>query len=729
MSAPTRLTPAEALALLQQAPTADLLARADEVRRRLHGAKTFFVHSLNLNPSNLCENRCDLCAYWREADADDAYLIDLPQAREILRRAAGYGLTELHVVGGLTEKLDLAYYESLFGLAREELGDICIQGITAVEVHDLARRAGVSIVEALRRLKQAGLDAIPGGGAEIFSAALRQRLCAHKIPAEVWLDVHRQAQALGIPTNATMLFGHLESDADIIDHMTRLRDLQDQTGGFRAFIPLPFHPAGTKLPVARAPGGHTIARVAAVARLFLDNIPHLRVLAAYTDHKLLQVLLHSGVDDLGGTSLSERIAKSAGAPAGRHFWAPSEIDSFVRSLSLDPVLTNSLYLQSRESFSQSSHSSSDSSLPVSTARGFASSSSPSLRLALGRAESSRRLSASDALALHEHAPLHTLGLLADRRRNALHDPSTVTFVIDRNINLTNVCSARCRFCAFHVAPDSPAAFTLTIDQVVEKVRQAADAGATQILLQGGLNEALDLSFYERVLAAAKAAAPVWLHCLSPAEVKFLTDKSGLSVSDTLARLRAAGLDSLPGGGAEILVDDVRRRVSPHKISAADWLAVMSAAAGLGMKASATMVYGLGETPAQRVEHLMRIRDLQDATGVFTAFIPWSFQSGRTDLPLPPASGGDYLRVLSLARLVLDNVPHLQAGWVTEGPDLAQVALSYGADDWGGLLMEEHVVAATGLAYSTNLEHILALLRETGRTPAQRSTQYEILRRF
>ena len=330
MSAPTRLTPAEALALLQQAPTADLLARADEVRRRLHGAKTFFVHSLNLNPSNLCENRCDLCAYWREADADDAYLIDLPQAREILRRAAGYGLTELHVVGGLTEKLDLVYYESLFGLAREELGDICIQGITAVEVHDLARRAGVSIVEALRRLKQAGLDAIPGGGAEIFSAALRQRLCAHKIPAEVWLDVHRQAQALGIPTNATMLFGHLESDADIIDHMTRLRDLQDQTGGFRAFIPLPFHPAGTKLPVARAPGGHTIARVAAVARLFLDNIPHLRVLAAYTDHKLLQVLLHSGVDDLGGTSLSERIAKSAGAPAGRHFWAPSEIDSFVR---------------------------------------------------------------------------------------------------------------------------------------------------------------------------------------------------------------------------------------------------------------------------------------------------------------------------------------------------------------------------------------------------------------
>lgn len=721
MSTPARLTPADALALLQQAPTADLLARADEVRRRLHGTKTFFVHSLNLNPSNICENRCELCAYWREADADDAYFVDLPQAREILRRAAGWGLTELHVVGGLTERLDLPYYESLFRLARQELGDVCIQGITAVEVHDLARRAGVSVVETLRRLKQAGLDAIPGGGAEIFSDAVRRRLCSHKISAETWLDVHRQAHMLGIPTNATMLFGHLESDADVIDHLTRLRDLQDQTDGFRAFIPLPFHPMGTKLTVDRAPGGHTIARIAAVARLFLDNVPHLRVLAAYTDHKLLQVLLHSGVDDLGGTSLSERIAKSAGAPPSRHFSAPAEIDSFVRSLGMEPVLTNSLYLQSRESSSQSVP------LPSRAACGFASSSS--LRLALGRAESSRRLSASDALALHEHAPLHTVGLLADRRRNALHDPSIVTFVIDRNINLTNVCSARCRFCAFHVAADSPDAFTLTIDQVVEKVRQAAHAGATQILLQGGLNEALDLSFYEHILSAAKAAAPVWLHCLSPAEIKFLADKSGLSIPDTLSRLRSAGLDSLPGGGAEILVDDVRRRVSPHKISAGDWLAVMSAAAGLGMKASATMVYGLGETPAQRVEHLLRIRDLQDATGVFTAFIPWSFQSGRTDLPLPPATGLDYLRVLALSRLVLDNVPHLQAGWVTEGPDLAQVALSYGADDWGGLLMEEHVVAATGLAYSTNLEHILALLRETGRTPAQRSTQYEILRRF
>ncbi|MEI7837559.1 MAG: CofH family radical SAM protein, partial [Planctomycetota bacterium] len=367
-------------------------------------------------------------------------------------------------------------------------------------------------------------------------------------------------------------------------------------------------------------------------------------------------------------------------------------------------------------------------LPSSTACGFASS-SPSLRLALTRVESSRRLSARDALALHDLAPLHSLGLLADRRRGVLHDPSTVTFVIDRNINLTNVCSARCRFCAFHVAPDSPAAFTLTVDQVVSKVRQAAELGATQILLQGGLNDALDLPFYERVLSAAKAAAPVWLHCLSPAEIKFLADKSGLSLADTLTRLRAAGLDSLPGGGAEILVDDVRRRVSPHKISADDWLAVMSAAAAIGLKASATMVYGLGETPAQRIEHLLRIRDLQDTTGVFTAFIPWSFQPGRTDLPLPPSTGLDYLRLVALARLVLDNVPHLQAGWVTEGPDLAQVALSYGADDWGGLLMEEHVVAATGTTYSTNLDHILALLRETGRTPAQRSTQYEILRRY
>jgi cyclic dehypoxanthinyl futalosine synthase len=302
----------------------------------------------------------------------------------------------------------------------------------------------------------------------------------------------------------------------------------------------------------------------------------------------------------------------------------------------------------------------------------------------------------------------------------------VTFVLDRNISITNICQAGCRFCAFHVAPGAPGGFVLSDEEIVEKVLEAQKLGATQIMLQGGLNPDLDLAFYERMLSAIKTrAADVWLHSLSPAEVLFLARQAGLTIRECLERLRAAGLDSLPGGGAEVLVEEVRREVSPHKISAAHWLEVMETAQQLGLKTTATMVYGLGETTAQRVEHLLRIRELQDRTGGFTAFIPWSFQPNHTRLSRLPATGADYLRIVALARLVLDNVPHLQAGWVTEGPELAQLALSFGADDWGGVLMEEQVVRATGLAYAVTPEQVVNLIRQTGRSAAQRTTLYEI----
>ncbi|OGV71262.1 MAG: dehypoxanthine futalosine cyclase [Lentisphaerae bacterium RIFOXYB12_FULL_65_16] len=347
--------------------------------------------------------------------------------------------------------------------------------------------------------------------------------------------------------------------------------------------------------------------------------------------------------------------------------------------------------------------------------------------ALQQAERHERLSADEAVALHDEATLHQLGALAHRRRLRQVPGTRGTFVVDRNISITNVCEAGCKFCAFHVAPGAENAFTLSIDEVVRQVVESVDRGATQVMIQGGLNPALDLGFYERLLSAIKARVQVCLHSLSPAEVHYLARRSGLSLREALERLRQAGLDSLPGGGAEILVDAVRREVSPHKISAADWLAVMEAAHGLGMRTTATMVYGLGETGAQRVEHLLRIRDLQDRTGGFTAFIPWSFQSNRTQWVQPPASGVEYLRIVALARLVLDNVAHIQAGWVTEGPDLAQLALVFGADDFGGVLMEEKVVRATGVSYSIAAEQVVALIAQTGLTPAERDTQYGIRR--
>ena len=714
----TRIPPDEAVLWLRQGETAELMARADEFRHRRHGRKTYFVHSLNLNPTNVCVNRCELCAFWREADAEDAYVVSLDEARRRFQAAGDWGLTDLHIVGGVTAALDLAYFESLIRLARELLPSVLVQGLTAVEVDYLATQEGLTVGEVLRRLKDAGMGAISGGGAEIFAPNVRRRICSRKLSAEQWLAVHEQAHAIGLPTNATMLFGHVETDEDIVEHLARLRALQDRTGGFQAFIPLPFHVEGTSLPVRRGPGGHTIARLVALARIFLDNFPHVRVLANYMDRKLLQVLTCAGADDVGGTSLSERIARAAGAPEDHKFRSVDELTAFLEELSLEPVLTNSIY----EPTATAPPGGESAPRPAGGAR-------PTERTteARARAKAGRRLSARDAAALHDNVPFQELGRLAHQRRLHVVPGNIATFVLDRNISITNVCEAGCKFCAFHVEPGSEDSFALSVDQVVAKAAEAAEMGATQIMLQGGLNPDLDLRFYERMLSQIKRTADVWLHSLSPPEVMYLARRSGLSIRRVLERLRSAGLDSLPGGGAEILVQEVRRRISPRKITAEGWFDVMRTAHELGMRTTATMVYGLGETTAQRVRHLVRIRRLQDQTHGFTAFIPWSFQPNRTRLSLRPQTGVDYLRIVALARLVLDNVPHIQAGWVTEGPDLAQLALSFGADDFGGVLMEERVVRATGISHSVTAEQVISLIRETGMTAAQRTTQYEVLR--
>jgi len=710
-----RVSPDDALALLRDAATPELMRRADAVRRRLHGPRTYVVHSLNLNPTNVCEKRCPLCAYWREPDAPDAFVLGLDEARRRIEAGRGLGLTDLHIVGGLIEPLDLAYFEALLALAGELLPGVFVQGMTAVEVHHLAETSHLAVGEVLRRLREAGMGSLSGGGAEIFAPAVRERICPRKISAEQWLAVHAQAHELGLPTNATMLFGHVESAEDIVDHLVRLRDQQDRTGGFQAFIPLPFHPAGTALDVACGPGGHTIARVVALARIVLDNVPHVRVLANYMDRKLLQVLMGAGADDVGGTSLAEQIARAAGAPESHRFASVEEMTAFLEDLSLEPVLTNSAYAGA------------GSGAPAAGARPAAR--STALDDALAAAEAGERISSAQAVVLHDEAPFHRLGELAHRRRLSAVPGPLGTFVQDRNISVTNICVAGCAFCAFHVPPGSPDGFVLGIDEIVANVREAVEVGATQVLIQGGLNPALDLGFYERMLSAIKNKLDICLHSMSPPEIVYLARREGLSYEQVLRRLRSAGLDSLPGGGAEILVDAVRRRVSPGKATAQEWLDVMRAAHGLGMKSTATMVYGLGETGVERVEHLVRIRELQDATGGFTAFIPWSFQPNRTRLALTPRTGVDYLRIVALARLVLDNVPHLQAGWVTEGPDVAQLAMSFGADDFGGVLMEERVVRATGVSYTVTREEVISLIREAGWTPAQRTTQYETVRVF
>ena len=345
--------------------------------------------------------------------------------------------------------------------------------------------------------------------------------------------------------------------------------------------------------------------------------------------------------------------------------------------------------------------------------------------ALERARAGQRLDREQGLALFD-ADLLSLGQVASELCRRRHGDSPRTYVIDRNINYTNICRSGCRFCAFWRAPDAPDAYLLSHADVLAKVAEAERLGATQILLQGGLHPQLGLEWFEELFRAIKAAHRVHIHSLSPPEIVHLAELSGLSITEVLSRLRAAGLDSLPGGGAEILSDEVRSQVSPHKCSAGQWLEVMRAAHSQGLPTTATMMFGHIEAPAHRIEHLLRLRDLQDEIHGFTAFIPWTYQPGNTALGGEPAGAHDYLRTLAISRIMLDNFEHLQASWVTQGPKIAQLALLFGADDLGAVMIEENVVRAAGASFSLIEQELVRLIEDLGYRAARRDTYYHLL---
>ncbi|GAB4266292.1 MAG: cyclic dehypoxanthinyl futalosine synthase [Deferrisomatales bacterium] len=342
-----------------------------------------------------------------------------------------------------------------------------------------------------------------------------------------------------------------------------------------------------------------------------------------------------------------------------------------------------------------------------------------------------RVDREEALRLLRREPLLALGRRADRVRRERHPAGRVTFGVDRNINYTNVCTCQCRFCAFYRRPGDPEGYVLSPEEVFAKIAELVDRGGTQVLMQGGLHPELRIEWFEELFREMKRRFPgVQNHSLSPAEIVHIGRLSGLDVRRTLERLRRAGLDSIPGGGAEVLVDRVRREISPNKIGWQQWAQVMETAHAMGMPTTATMMFGSTESDEDVVAHLLRVRALQARTGGFTAFIPWSFQPTHTELGRAtgarPVGAVRYLRVLALARLVLDNVPNLQASWVTQGEKVAQVALCFGANDLGSTMLEENVVAAAGVRFRLEKERLVELIRDAGFRPAQRTTTYQIL---
>jgi cyclic dehypoxanthinyl futalosine synthase len=342
----------------------------------------------------------------------------------------------------------------------------------------------------------------------------------------------------------------------------------------------------------------------------------------------------------------------------------------------------------------------------------------------------QRIGREEALGLLVDGDLLAIGKAADRICRKLHPENVVTFVVDRNVNYTNICDSKCSFCAFYRDKGANDAYVLTYDDIFDKIAELVTQGGTQLLMQGGLNPDLKIGFFEDLFREIKVRFPlVQNHSLSPAEVTCIATNSGLLPEETLLRLKAAGLDSIPGGGAEILVDEVRGSISPNKIGWRQWADIMLRAATLGMPTTATMMFGSRERPEDIVEHLFRVRELQDSGGSFTAFIPWTYQPGNTELGGITASGVEYLKVLSLARIVLDNIPNIQASWVTQGAKIAQVALFFGANDLGGTMLEENVVAAAGCSFRMSQDEMISLVRAAGFRAAQRTTTYSIVKEF
>lgn len=350
---------------------------------------------------------------------------------------------------------------------------------------------------------------------------------------------------------------------------------------------------------------------------------------------------------------------------------------------------------------------------------------------LERAVAGERLSDQDALELFS-CDLLSLGQAAAQVRNRLHPGNVVTFVVDRNVSYTNTCFIDCDFCAFYRRPGDPEAYTLSMDQIFAKIQELVDMGGTQVLIQGGVNPALSLDYYLNLISSVHAKFPqIHIHSFSVVEIDFIALKSKMTVREVLKKFKEAGLNSLPGAGAEMLVERVRKLISPKKNSTERWLEVMRTAHEVGLRTTATMVFGHVETLEERVEHLRVLRELQDETGGFRAFISWSLSPSGTPRMshFEPASGEDFLRTLAISRLYLDNLENVQSGWLTEGLKLGQIALSFGANDMGGTLLEDKVLEPTGIQVKTRRDDLVELIKGAGYIPAQRNTNYEILRHF
>lgn len=691
-------------------------------RQKRHGNRAHYVRNRQINYSNICHMGCRFCAFARREGEAEAFSLT---REEILARVAddgGIPFAEIHVVGGCSPDLPLAWFEGTFRAIKALRPHTVLKGLTVTEVHHLARKEGIATAEAFARIKAAGVEMITGGGGEIFNQTVRDHICPGKISGQEYCRLAGEAHAAGLLSNCTMLFGHVETHTDRVDHLCALREQQDRSGGYACFIPLAFQSGNNRLASeiaaakGHAPSGPETTldrlRTIAVSRLLLDNIPHIKAYWVMLGVKTAQIALFFGADDLDGTIEEEHIGRMAGA-ASSSTLTRNSLEHMIRASGFEPVNRDALFREVSPGKKPS----------VSPSRPDA-----ALARAVEKAADGRRVNPEEALALYEQADLFTLGRLAHAARLRLHPAPVVTYVADRNINYSNVCVCACKFCAFYRSQESPDAYVLSREELARKIEETLALGGTQILLQGGHHPGLPLSFYEDMLSWIRESYPaIHIHAFSPPEIAYFAQSANLTTREVISRLKNAGLASIPGGGAEVLADRVRTLVSPNKCPASQWLGIMREAHEMGLKTTATMMFGHEDAVAERLEHLFRLRALQDETHGFTAFIPWTFQAANTAMPhIPPTPAPAYLRLLAVSRLVLDNIPNLQASWVTMGPETAQLSLFFGANDFGSLMIEENVVAAANVRFRMNRAAIHAVVEGAGFTPRQRLMDYTLV---
>ncbi len=708
-----RLSAEDALRLYESNDLFAIGALADLMRRKRHGDRAFYVYNQHINYTNICINRCRFCAFARDREEEGAYTWNIDDVRRRIGDRLDEPIHEIHMVGGLNPSLPFGYYIDLLKAIHEIRPGVTIKAFTAVEIDHLSKISGLTLTKTLDRLRKAGLGMLPGGGAEVLCGRIHKELFPRKISGDRWITVMRAVHQAGLTANATLLYGHIETAEERVRHLVRLRELQDETGGFSAFIPLAFHPENTRLNHIPPSTAMLDLKTIAVSRLMLDNIPHIKAYWVMLGPKLAQTALHFGADDLDGTIVEEKITHDAGASSPRGL-KRDNMERLITSAGFTAVERDSFYRALRTEPPPSREPMVD----------FGPAAEPR-----PASHPEYRLTPRQALDLLRHKDLLPLGRMAHARRMALHPADDVTFVVDRNINYTNICVSGCRFCAFYQSTKSPDGYVITREDLSRKIRETLDLGGTQILLQGGMNPDLKLDWYENLLRFIHREFQIHVHGFSPPEIAFVADAEGCADKEVLERLMAAGLDSMPGGGAEILADAVRRRVSPGKCGADRWLSIMKTAHRLGMRTTATMMFGHLENDTQIMEHLDRLRQLQDETGGFTAFIPWTFQPKNTRIRAAPRTAVEYLRVLAVSRLFLDNFPNIQASWVTQGDKIGQTALRFGANDLGSTMIEENVVAAAGVRFRLSREDMIRLIHEAGFSAVQRDCFYSPLTRF